>query len=88
MDRRTKKALKKLTTFMVSHEASFTVTTNEDGDDYNLEFDIFNEYYEVRTYHQAIKLLKYCKEQMSTRGMKKRMRALRRRLEKLMEERQ
>lgn len=83
MDRRTKKALKKLTAFMVSHNASFTVTTNEDGDDYHLEFTIFNEYYEVRTYDEARELLKYCKELMSARHIKRHVRELRRALKKL-----
>lgn len=86
MDRRTKKALKKLTAFMIDNRLSFNMTKNDDGDDYHLEFNIFNEYYEVRTYDEAIELLKYCKEQKSTHGIRRRVRRLHRRLKKLMEE--
>lgn len=70
--------MRKLTNYMLKHEISYTVTTNEDGDDYHLELQIFNEYYEVRTNDEAKALLKYLKECCSMRGFRKQVRELKR----------
>ena len=70
--------MQKLTNYMLKHEISYTVTTNEDGDDYHLELRIFNEYYEVRTSDEAKALLKYLKECYSIRRFLKRVRKLKR----------
>ena len=59
--------MKRLVKYMLKHELSFTVTTNDDGDDYHLKFDYRNEYYEIRNRKEARDLLKYLKQEYNLR---------------------
>lgn len=80
--------MKKLINYLVHHELSFKVTTNDDGDDYHLEFHIYNEYYEVRTKAEAQELLKYLKELEDTRLLRRRLKQLNAEFKTLKEDRQ
>lgn len=75
--------MKRLVKYLLKRELSFKVTTNEDGDDYHLEFIIYNEYYEVRTRKEARSLLKYLKEECSVKGLKRLLRKQRKMLKLL-----
>lgn len=48
-----------LVNYLVARELQFALRKNDDGDDYHLEFHIFNEYYEVRTTEEVTKLKEY-----------------------------
>lgn len=78
--------MRALINYMHKHELNYTMTCNEDGDDYHLEFIIYNEYYEVRTRDQARKLLKYLKSIYSIRSVRKAMRECKKMLRRLRKE--
>ena len=59
--------MKRLVNYMIKHQLNFTMTKNDDGDDYHLEFIYRNEYYEVRTDKEAHDLLKYLKQEYDLR---------------------
>lgn len=79
--------MKRLVKYLLKRELSFKVTTNEDGDDYHLEFIIYNEYYEIRTHKEAKSLLKYLKEECSVKRLKRTLRKQRKMLKRLEQER-
>jgi hypothetical protein len=78
--------MRALINYMHKHELGYAMTCNEDGDDYHLEFIIYNEYYEVRTREQARKLLKYLKSIYSMRSVRKAMRKNKKMLRELEKE--
>jgi hypothetical protein len=70
------------------HELSFKMTKNDDGDDYHLEFYIYNEYYEVRTEADARDLLKYLKELHDPKLLRHKLKRLNAELKALKEDKQ